>query len=174
MRNVLILFGLLAMAGCSSYSGVNTVQLKTSNRSIDVVLHRSDVRFSDCGTLTVLQTYSAEGTLIDSKDARGTSLLCAVVPALIEAGGRVGAAAATPAAKTTISNAVNNASNSASVAGAAASSSSSAQGGQGGNGGNGGNGGSSEPTNHSHPHGNNGIGNGGNDGSPNGHEDSDR
>lgn len=93
------------IAGCAQYSNQPTsFTLPTSNKSIDIVLHRSDVRFSDCGTLTVLQTYDASAKLIDSKEARGQAFHCTLIPALIEAGGRVGAGAVTGAARTTINN----------------------------------------------------------------------
>ena len=96
----------MGIAGCGSYSSkpVTTV-LPSSNRSIDIVLHRGDVRVMDCATLAVLQTYDATGRLIDSKEARGNALHCAVIPALIDAGGRVGAAAIVKPAITTIRNA---------------------------------------------------------------------
>jgi hypothetical protein len=82
----------LAVSGCSAASkNVETVVLPTSHQSIDVVQHRSDVKFADCSTLTVLQTYNGSGQLIDSKEARGSALHCVVIPALIEAGGDVGA-----------------------------------------------------------------------------------
>jgi len=168
------------LAGCSAYSSKPTTTiLPTSNRSIDVVLHRGDVRLMDCATLAVLQTYSADGRLIDSKEARGSALHCTVIPALIDAGGRVGAAAAARPAVTTIKNAVSSAvtnSNSQSqsqlqwqngsvvstntntntntntaAGGAGGTGGTGGNGGQGGNGGNGG-------------HGNNGNGNGTDDG----------
>lgn len=81
------------IAGCSAYNTEpKSIVLPTSNKSIDLIQHRSDVRLMDCGTLVVLQTYDATGRMIDSKDARGNAFHCAVVPALIEAGGRVGGA----------------------------------------------------------------------------------
>ena len=94
------------LSGCSAYNTEpKSIVLPSSNKSIDIVQHRSDVRFTDCGTLTVLQTYNADGRLIDSKEARGQALHCAVLPAIIDAGGRVGAASvAARAAGTTIRN----------------------------------------------------------------------
>lgn len=110
MKRALGISAVLLLVGCSAYSSKpTTTVLPTSNRSIDVVLHRSDVRFTDCGTLTVLQTYSAVGELIDAKEARGQALHCAVLPALIDAGGRVGAASVVRPAITKISNSVNQA-----------------------------------------------------------------
>ena len=82
----------LLLAGCSASSDlVGSVVLPTSNKTIDVVQHRSSVKFLDCGTLVVLQTYSAEGALIDSKEARGNALHCDAITAGIQAGGMVGA-----------------------------------------------------------------------------------
>ena len=87
---------LLVGSGCAEYtSKPQSFVLPTSNRSIDTVLHRSDVRFLDCGTLAVIQTFDVEGRLIDAQAARGTALHCGVIQATIEAGGRVGAAAVT-------------------------------------------------------------------------------
>ena len=103
---VLIAIGLLLlmMAGCSAYSESHSVVLPTSNMKIDVVLHRSDVRFLDCGTLTVIQTYNGDAKLIDSKEARGSALHCGVLEAGIQAGGMVGAAAVLRPARTKINN----------------------------------------------------------------------
>lgn len=160
------------LAGCSASSEVvKSVTLPTSNVKIDVVQHRSDVKLADCGTLVVLQTYDASGKLIDSKEARGQSLLCDSVPALIDAGARVGAARAVRPAITKISNSVSSASGSSATAtgigGSATGGSASATGGSGGNGGNGGQGGSSSTPGSegsSGSHGNNGNGNGSDDG----------
>jgi len=141
------------VTGCAATSqNVKTVVLPTSNKSIDVVQHRSDVKFLDCGTLVVLQTYDSAGKLIDSKDAHGAALHCGALNAAIAAGGRVGAAAAAQAARSTTSNVLSQ----GQVQGQAAVSVSeaNAQGGAGGNGGAGGAGG----------HGNNGGGNGSGDG----------
>jgi len=171
----------MLLAGCSSYSTkpVTTV-LPSSNRSIDIVLHRGDVRVMDCATLAVLQTYNSEGGLIDSKEARGTALHCTVIPALIDAGGRVGAAAMVRPAITTIRNAVSatagaNAGASATGgnatggaggnANATATGGNGGEGGTGGTGGQGGNGGNGGENNGG---GNNGGGNGDNDGTNNG------
>ena len=168
------------LAGCSASSEVvKSVTLPTSNVKIDVVQHRSDVKLADCGTLVVLQTYDASGKLIDSKEARGQSLLCDSVPALIDAGARVGAARAVRPAITKISNSVSSASGSSATATGIGGSGGSAsatggsggnggQGGQGGNGGTGGSGGNGGGVDGSHGdsgnHGNNGIGNGSDDG----------
>lgn len=152
----------MVLGGCSAYSEQHSLVLQTSNRSIDVVLHRSDVRFTDCGTLTVIQTYDAAGALIDSKDARGVALHCEVIQAGIQAGGMVGAAAVLRPSKTDIDN-----SNEQSQGQAQSSSNRNvnrnsnrnhAEGGAGGAGGSGGNSGSGH-------HGNNGQGNGDGDGS---------
>ena len=185
MRPVKLLSVALLLAGCSSYTAKpESFILPTSNTSIDVVLHRSDVRFMDCSTLTVIQTYNASAQLIDSKEARGSAFHCVILPALVEAGGRVGASAVTPVAGgTVIKNAVSavatqaqgqlqgqqqqqgqssysnnsnyNANTNANTNSNAASGGAGGGGGSGGEGGNnGGNGG----------HGNNGGGNGDNDG----------
>ena len=93
LKRVSVLAVTALLAGCSQYNTEpKSIVLPTSNRSIDLIQHRSDVRLMDCGTLVVLQTYDATGRMIDSKDARGNAFHCAVVPALIEAGGRVGGA----------------------------------------------------------------------------------
>lgn len=162
------------LASCSEYSTKPySFVLPSSNKNIDIVQHRSDVRFSDCGTLTVLQTYNGEGQLIDAKEARGQALHCTLLPALIDAGGRVGAGAVVRPARTTISNAVNaaagasatsgsNASATATGGNATATGGAGGAGGAGGNGGNGGQGGGNNGDTGSH--GNNGGGNGDGDG----------
>ena len=181
LRNKVAAVSIAALlAGCGGYTAKpESFILPTSHTSIDVVLHRSDVRLMDCATLAVIQTYDSTARLIDSKEARGTALHCTVLPALIEAGGRVGAASVVRPARTTISNAVS------STAGAAASqvqgqgqvqgqkqgqlqgqsstnvNVNSATGGAGGEGGQGGQGG----------HGNNGGGNGDDDGTNPGSND---
>ena len=100
---------LLVSAGCAEYtSKPQSLVLPTSNRSIDTVLHRSDVRFLDCGTLAVIQTFDVEGRLIDAQAARGTALHCGVIQATIEAGGRVGAAAVVRPAITRVNNMLSN------------------------------------------------------------------
>jgi hypothetical protein len=170
-----LLVAIVMFAGCSAYNTEpKSVVLPSSNRSIDLVQHRSDVRFTDCGTLTVLQTYDNAGKLIDSKEARGSALHCVIIPAVIEAGGRVGAGFASQAASTVIRNVnqqaqgqlqgqsqtsinantnVNSNTTTGGIGGA---------GGAGGNGGNGGNGGQGGQG------GNNGGGNGSDDGTNNG------
>ena len=106
-----VLLSLLSVSmGCAEYtSKPQSFLLPTSNRSIDTVLHRSDVRFLDCGTLAVIQTFDTSGKLIDAQAARGTALHCGVIQAGIEAGGRVGAAAVVRPAITRINNAVSSA-----------------------------------------------------------------
>jgi hypothetical protein len=92
LRIIGLLVAMFTLEACSAYNTEpKSIVLPTSNKSIDLVQHRSDVRLSDCGTLTVLQTYDNSGKLIDSKEARGSALHCVVIPALIEAGGDVGA-----------------------------------------------------------------------------------
>lgn len=162
MRVSVFAAGLL-LAGCSATSkNVETVTLPTSHKHIDVVQHRSDVKFADCGTLVVLQTYDASGDLIDSKEARGQALHCGVIPAIIDAGGRVGAAHV-GAARTNINATAGAAANAAAAGGSATATGgqggAGGSGGAGGNGGNGGNGGGGGSD-----HGNNGGGNGDGDG----------
>jgi len=178
----------LLAVGCGSYTTKpESFLLPTSNKSIDVVLHRSDVRFSDCGTLTVLQTYDADAKLIDAASARGQAFHCVIIPSMIEAGGRVGAAAVTEAARTTIRNVNQQAQgqlqgqlqgqvqNQAAMGGEGGAGGAGGVGGAGGNGGNGGaggngqggnggNGGSSNGGRGGREHGNNGRGNGDGDG----------
>ena len=181
-QRVSVLTAAMLLAGCSSYSTkpVTTV-LPSSNRSIDIVLHRGDVRVMDCATLAVLQTYNSEGGLIDSKEARGTALHCTVIPALIDAGGRVGAAAMVRPAITTIRNAVSataGANAGASATGgnatggaggnAIATGGNGGEGGTGGTGGQGGQGGEGGNGGENNGGGNNGGGNGDNDGTNNG------
>lgn len=97
------------LAGCSEYTSKPiSFTLPTSNKSIDVVLHRSDVRFADCGTLTVIQTYDGDAKLIDAQSGRGVALHCNAIQAGIEAGGRIGAGAVLRPALTKVNNAVNN------------------------------------------------------------------
>lgn len=172
---------LAAIVGCSaSTTNVGTLVLPTSNRTIDVVQHRSDSK--GCAELVVLQTYSQVGTLIDSKEGRGQSLPCLLTGAIIESGSRVGSAALIAnglvnAAKATRPDSVNidNANTQAQGQGQGQlqgqgqyqgstnvnQNSNSAQGGQGGNGGNGGGGGGG---------GNGGNGNNG-EGGHSGHSD---
>ena len=185
--SLLVVTGILG--GCSAYNTEpKSIILPSSNKSIDLVEHRSDVRFTDCGTLTVLQTYSNEGKLIDSKEARGSALHCVIVPALIEAGGRVGAAAATSAASTVIRNVNQQAQGQlqgqiqtqgqAQGQGQASyntnnNNAQGGQGGQGGNGGDGGNGGGGEGHGHGNNGGGNGDGDGTNPGSDNHHDNGD-
>lgn len=93
MKKCIALGIALLLVGCSASSNlIQSTTLPTSGRVIDVVLHRSDVKFADCGTLIVMQTYDAKGDLIDSKDARGHALHCDVTVAVISAGATVGAA----------------------------------------------------------------------------------
>ena len=84
---------MLVLAGCSSSAiNVGSLVLPTSNKTIDVVQHRSDVKALDCTTLTVLQTYDASGVLIDAKSAQGRALHCDAAVAVIDAGAAIGAA----------------------------------------------------------------------------------
>jgi hypothetical protein len=107
--SVVIVMSTMLLAGCSEYTSKPTsFTLPTSNKNIDVVLHRSDVRFTDCGTLTVIQTYDGDAKLIDAQSGRGVALHCNVIQAGIEAGGRIGAAAVVRPALTKVNNAVNN------------------------------------------------------------------
>lgn len=153
---------LLFISGCSAYSTKpTTIHLNTSNQDIDVVLHRSDVRFLDCSTLAVIQTYNRDG-LIDSKEARGEALHCKVIQAGIEAGGRVGAASVFRPSHTTISNS-NGQSQTQGQGQEQSQTANGGQGGQGGNGGSGGGGGSGSG-NGGNGGGNNGGGNGSGDG----------
>jgi hypothetical protein len=170
------------VGGCSAYTNQpNTVHLPTSNQDIDVVLHRSDVRFLDCATLVVIQTYNKEG-LIDSKEARGRALHCEVIQAGIEAGGRVGAGAVLRPSRTTNNNQNSNsqAQGQGQFQGQGQTQKQTANGGQGGQGGNGGQGGQGgQGGNGGGPggdggHGNNGFGNGGGDGSNGGFQDGNR
>jgi uncharacterized membrane protein YgcG len=157
MRKLNIATLALLLAGCGSYTAKpESFVLPTSNKSIDVVLHRSDVRLMDCSTLTVIQTYDATAKLIDAQAARGSALHCVVIPSLIEAGGRVGAGAIQGAASTVIRNVNQQAQGQ--IQSQSQGQSQNAQGGQGGNGGNGGNGGQGGQG------GNNGGGNGSDDG----------
>lgn len=160
MRRRVWLTAALFLGGCAAQSStVDTLVLKSSGLPIDIVQHRSSVEFADCGTLVVLQTFSKSGQLIDSKEARGTALHCSVIPAAIDAGGRVGGAyVGATNAKAVVTNIGNSVSNSIKQA----QSQGQLQGQQqfqknSGGGGHGGNGG-----------GNNGGGNGGEDGTNNG------
>jgi len=173
MKLFAVLFALL-IAGCSaSTTNIGSLVLPTSNKSIDVVQHRSDSH--ECAVGWVLQTYDATGGLIDSKSGSGNAFHCQVFQAGIQAGGMVGAAAVLRPSRTNVDNSNDNAATSASNS-AASAVAKQAQGqaqsqvqGQVLN---------APVTESSHggkgPHGNNGYGNGGNDGSPNGHEDNDR
>lgn len=178
---VSVLSAATLIAGCSAYSSQPTTTiLPSSNKAIDIVLHRGDVRVLDCATLAVLQTYNGEGSLIDSKEARGTALHCTVIPALIDAGGRVGAAAMVRPAITTIKNAVSAGATGGNATatgtgtgigigtgigtGGNATGGNGGEGGTGGTGGQGGSGGSGGQGGQ----GNNGGGNGDNDGTNNG------
>jgi len=81
-----------ALAGCAAYSEVETVTLPLSGKKIDVARHRSDVRFADCGTLNVIQTWDADGKLVDSKEGRGGALHCDLAIEALRAGGYIGGA----------------------------------------------------------------------------------
>lgn len=103
MRNMKILAWLFFVVGCAaSTSNVGTLVLPTSNKSIDVVQHRSDSK--ECVVQVVLQTYSDKGELIDSRSAEGNALHCQALGAGIQAGGMVGAAAVLRPSNTRIDN----------------------------------------------------------------------
>jgi hypothetical protein len=99
------------LSACSSSTtNIGSLVLPTSNRTIDVVQHRSDSR--ECVVGVVIQTYSSEGQLLDSKSAHGTALHCRLIETTIEAGSRVGSAAIVArglvnAAKATKADAIN-------------------------------------------------------------------
>jgi hypothetical protein len=179
--SVAIVMITMLLAGCSEYTSKPTsFTLPTSNKNIDVVLHRSDVRFADCGTLTVIQTYDGTAKLIDAQGARGTALHCNVIQAGIEAGGRIGAAAVFRPSTTKVNNSVSSTQSTIGTTAApvltaptTVSPTGGSTGGTGGDtggtaGGSGGDGGGSHP--------NNGLGNGGGDGVPgnSGHDDTNR
>jgi len=181
---ITVLVAGLALQGCYAYSTINEVTL-SNGMKIDVVRHRSDVRFADCGTMNVTQTW-LDGKLIDSKDARGNALHCDLTVEAFRAGGTLGGAAliangAARAAKAAanasntleINNAnTNNAegyysgvqnlnqSQSQSMTGGVTTTTTTTN--------------TNTPPATSHGHGNNGFGNGGNDGSPNGKSDNGR
>lgn len=91
-NRVAVLSAAILLAGCSaSTTVVGSLVLPTSNKTIDVVQHRSDSH--ECVVGVVIQTYSAEGTLIDSKSAHGNALHCRIIETGIEAGSRIGSAA---------------------------------------------------------------------------------
>lgn len=146
---------LVAVAGCSaSTTNVGSLVLPTSNKTIDVVQHRSDSK--ECAVGWVIQTYDASGALVDAKSGQGNALHCQLLNATIEAGGRVGAGAVQGAASTVIRNVNQQAQGqlqgqsqtSVNVNSNTNTNTNTAQGGAGGQGG----------------HGNNGGGNGDNDG----------
>ena len=145
---------LILISGCSSStSNVGSLVLPTSNRTIDVVQHRSDSR--GCAELVVLQTYTAVGELIDSKEGRATALPCALVGVVVEAGAHVGSAAIIANGVTKAAKAAASASNSLTITntnGQTQTSTSTYSGGEGG----------------SSSGGNNGQGNGSGDGTNNG------
>ena len=75
--SVVIVMITMLLAGCAEYTSTPTsFTLPTSNKNIDVVLHRSDVRFTDCGTLTVIQTYDGDAKLIDATNTASGSRPC--------------------------------------------------------------------------------------------------
>lgn len=94
MRNKLMLLVAFVtlFTGCAASTRVvGTVVLPTSNKTIDVVQHRSDNR--GCVELVVLQTFDASGVLVDSAAGRGQTLPCLLTEVVIESGSRVGSAA---------------------------------------------------------------------------------
>jgi hypothetical protein len=168
--------------GCSaSTSNVGSLTLPTSNRVIDVTLHRTDSH--ECAVGWVLQTWNAEGQLIDAKAGSGNALHCQLLGAAIKAGGQVGAAALiAEGVRDAGSDTINNSNSNSNSQKQGQQQRQQQQQGQG-----------QSSTNvnvntntvatgastgasggHGHGHGNNGRGNGGGDGSPNGHDDSDR
>lgn len=177
--SVAILMIATLFVGCSEYTLKPTsFTLPTSNRHIDVVLHRSDIRFADCGTLTVIQTYDGDAKLIDAQSSRGVALHCNVIQAGIEAGGRIGAAAVFRPSSTKVNNSVNNSQSqtqtqSPTVGTAGGTASQPPDGSVSGDTGGGGGSGGSDSSNSG---GNNGFGNGGDDGVPggSGHDDTSR
>ena len=99
----LVLLCFIVVSGCSaSTTNIGSLVLPTSNRTIDVVQHRSDSK--ECAVGWVIQTYDTTGQLVDSKHGAGNALHCQLLGAALEAGGRVGAGAVVKAARTTISN----------------------------------------------------------------------
>lgn len=91
--SLISLIGIMVLAGCgATTSNVGTLTLPTSGKIVDVVQHRTST-YDGCAELVVLQTYSADGTLINSEAGRGRTLGCTVVEVGIEAGSRVGSAA---------------------------------------------------------------------------------
>ena len=157
MKNYIPILSVAALlSGCAaSTKSVGSVVLPTSNKTIDVVQHRSDS--NECAVGFVLQTYNASGELIDSKSGYGNALHCQVIGAGIQAGGMIGAASMIRPSSTKINNSNSQAQGQSQSQ--QSTNTNTAQGGEGGKGGKGGN---------------NGFGNGGGDGSPNGHEDGDR
>lgn len=157
-KRVSVLSAMLLISGCTATAkNVGTVILPTSNKSIDVVQHRTDNK--GCTTGFVLQTYDANGQLLDSKGGYGRSLGCAVVDGVIRSGGQVGAAALIADgirhSGDTISN--SNTQSQAQLQSQGQAQGQIAQGGAGGAGGSG-------STGQGGPHGNNGGGNGSDDG----------
>lgn len=86
-----VLCATLALGCGAATQNVGSLVLPTSNRTIDIVQHRSDSR--GCVELVVLQTYNADGTLVDSAAGRGQTLPCLLTEVIIESGSRVGSAA---------------------------------------------------------------------------------
>jgi hypothetical protein len=81
----------MMMAGCAaSTKNVGTLVLPTSNKSIDVVQHRTDSH--ECAVGGVIQTFDATGILIDSQRFENNAFHCQMLNAGIQAGGMVGAA----------------------------------------------------------------------------------
>lgn len=168
---IIIGWVLVVLGGCSEYSTKpQTTILPTSNRSIDVVLHRSDVRFMDCSTGGVIQTFDSAGTLVDAKSFSGRALHCEVIQAGIQAGGMVGAASLIRPSKTNVNqeNSNSNANTNLQSQKQGQGQNQTANGGQGGQGGQGGTGGNASSGSGNggggNPHGNNGGGNGSGDG----------
>ena len=162
-KNILVTLSALAVSGCAAKTTVvGSFVLHTSNKSIDVVQHRSDSR--ECSTGVVVQTFDASGTQIDSKMAEGNAFHCHAFTAWIHAGGIVGAAAVLRPSRTNVRNSNSQSQGQNQEQGQTQTQSQSQPQPAPAGGGNGGGGGQ----------GNNGKGNGGGDGSPNGKDDTGR
>lgn len=154
------LIGLQVASCSSSTTNVGSLVLPTSNKTIDVVQHRSDSK--ECAVGWVLQTYDARGGLIDSKSGGGNALHCQIFQAGIQAGGMVGAAAVLRPSRTNVDNSNDSSNVSGSAASAVAQQNQHQRQGQGQNQWN--SGPSNPPSEVGNGHGNNGIGNGNGDG----------
>src|SRR5262245_14457521 len=101
---LLALAASVVLGGCSaSTKNIGSIVLPTSNKTIDVVQHRSDSE--ECAVGGVLQTFDAKGNLIDSKTFEGNAFHCQFMNGLFS----VGASAARRPDRTSINNAVSSA-----------------------------------------------------------------